>query len=97
MSDASDVHEPWRILDGPATMQHPQGEDWDICWVWLTGRNEEKRHVAVYVAHGCLRGDELSDESERAIHTRGESAVGLVLDEIDPPTRLVITRDGVVV
>jgi hypothetical protein len=95
MSDASDVPGPWRILDGPATMQHPQGGDWDICWVWLTGRGEEKRHIAVYVARGCLRRDELPDDSKRAIETRGESAVAAVLDDTDPPTRLVVARDGI--
>jgi hypothetical protein len=95
MSDASDLPEPWRIVDGPATMQYPQGDDWDVCWVWLTGRGEEKRHIAVYVARGCLRGDGLADDSQRAIRTRGESAVAVVLGDAEPPTRLVIARDGI--
>jgi hypothetical protein len=96
MSHAPDVHDDrWRILDGPATMQYPLGEDWELCWVWLTGRGEEKRHVAVYVARGCLGSYELADESKRAMQTRGESAVAAVLDEAEPPTRLVITRYGI--
>jgi hypothetical protein len=95
MPDSPDVANTWRILDGPATMETPQGGDWDICWVWLTGRGDERRHVAVYVARGCLGRGDLARESERAIQTRGESVVGEVLGESEAPTRLTITRDGI--
>jgi hypothetical protein len=37
----------------------------------------------------------LPDDSKRAIETRGESAVAAVLDDTDPPTRLVVARDGI--
>jgi hypothetical protein len=85
---------PWSILDGPATIQHPRDGDWDIGWAWLIARDDDRRHVVVYVAGGRLNVEELADESRQAIQTSGRSAVSEVLGEDEPPARLVVTSDG---
>lgn len=85
----------WQIIDGPAVIQHPSGGDWDIAWAWLIGRENERRHVVVYVAGGHLNSNEPAAESRAAVESLGKSAVADVLGEYDPPARLVVTNEGI--
>jgi hypothetical protein len=72
------------------------GADIDIGWSWRISRvGAGDRHVRVEVAGGRLLTTDLSDESRRAIRSKGASAVDAVLDEELPPGRLIVASLGV--
>jgi hypothetical protein len=74
----------------------PDGSDIDIGWSWRVEREGAgHRYIWVEVAGGRLNSAELPDESCEAIRTRGASAVDAVLDEDEPPPRLLVSSFGV--
>jgi hypothetical protein len=74
----------------------PHGSDIDVGWSWRVEREDAwPRWIWVEVAGGRLHSADLPAESREAIRTHGASAVDAVLDEDEPPPRLLVSSFGV--
>lgn len=89
----------WTIVGGPREYEPSGGTDAERGWAWdlerygvqSTVRVELARTAAVVLA----AGGPIANEAERAVQTRGQSAVELWLDEETLPERIVIHTEGV--
>jgi hypothetical protein len=74
----------------------PDGVETESGWSWRISRDGVNRSLRVEVACGLrLRPTDLPAESRNAIRSRGATAVDSVLDQDEPPERLVVSTLGV--
>jgi hypothetical protein len=85
----------WGIARGPREFERLEGFDIDVGWAYYLERGEEERTVSVLAAAGALRANDLPMEAQRAIETRGRTAVEAVLGEDEPARYLVVSSTGV--
>jgi hypothetical protein len=85
----------WVTVKGPREFDHLRGFDMDVGWAYDIARDTDRRTVSVIVAGGRLRSNDLPMESQRAIETKGRSAVEAVLEQDEPPRYLIISSGGV--
>jgi hypothetical protein len=87
---------PWKIVKAtPREYREREGVDIDVGWAWDVGSGEETRTVHVEVAAGHLHAPDLPDEAMGAIRSQGRSVLARFLEQDDPPTRIVISSEGV--
>jgi hypothetical protein len=85
----------WGIARGPREFDRLEGFDMDVGWAYYLERGEDERTVSVIAAAGTLRANDLPLEAQRAIETRGRTAVEAVLGEDEPARYLVVSSTGV--
>jgi hypothetical protein len=87
----------WRRVGGAFEFRRtPDAADIDLGWSWRVERDDfDRRYVRVEIARGGMTALDLPRESREAIRTHGASVVDSVLDEDDPPLRLVVSTLGV--
>ena len=74
----------------------PDGVETELGWSWRISRDGVHRSVRVEVACALkLRPTDLPAESRNAIRSRGATAVDSVLNQDEPPERLVVSTLGV--
>ena len=85
---------PWRVIDGPG--EGPwEGRD-AVGWIWIIENDDEARHVLVEVTGTAMAVDEgsLPDETRLARASLGRSAIDEILDQDEPPARLMFGTHG---
>jgi hypothetical protein len=78
---------------GAATVLTDRPPGANAGWEWCIRRNQnDDRVIRVEVLGDFTRPTDLSEESRRAIRTRGASAIDAFLDLDDPPSLIVISH-----
>jgi hypothetical protein len=84
----------WGIARGPREFDRLKGFDIDVGWAYYLERGEDERTVSMPAVAGALHANDLPMEAQRAIETRGRTAVEAVLGEDEPARYLVVSSTG---
>ncbi len=96
LPDSSPPATDWRIVAGPRECSRAQeGSDIDVGWAWDIAHDGEERTIRVEVAGDRMGMPGLPKEAQRAIATRGRSAITPILAHPEPPDRLLVTGEGI--
>ena len=87
----------WTVVSGPRYVEGQDAAPYVARFDWEISRGADRRQVRVFVSPDAEGLDQpgSAQESVLAASLGGRSAFEPHLDDDEPPTRFVITRDGV--
>ena len=84
----------WSVVGGPHQYNSSPYGDIDVGWLYDIRRGGEFRAIRVEVVGGGRADTRLAPECRQAVVTEGESAIASVLEQTNPPARILVTPDG---